>query len=46
MVTAELLKPITETVTGNITTILPIGLTIMGAMLGITMVPKIIRKFL
>lgn len=46
MITAELLEPITTAVTTNITTILPIGLTIMGSMVGVSMIPKLIYKFL
>lgn len=46
MLTAELLAPIAEAVTSNITTILPVGLTIMGAMVGVSMIPRLIYKFL
>lgn len=46
MLTAELLAPIVTGVTGNITTILPAGLTIMAAMVGVSMIPRIIYKFL
>ncbi len=46
MVTAELLQPIVESITNNITTILPIGLSIMGAVVGVSMIPRIIYKFI
>lgn len=46
MLTAELLEPIVTGVTSNITTILPIGLSIMAAMVGVSMIPRIIYKFL
>ena len=46
IVTAEMLGPIVETVTANITAILPIGLTIMGAMVGVGLIPRLIYKFL
>ena len=46
MLTAELLEPIASAVTSNITTVLPVGLTIMAAMVGVSMIPRIIYKFL
>lgn len=33
-------------VTDAIADIVPVGLTIMGAMIGVTMIPKIIYRFL
>lgn len=33
-------------VTAAIADIVPVGLTIMGAMIGVTMIPKIIYRFL
>ncbi len=46
MLTAELLQPIVDTVTANITTILPIGLSVMGAIVGVSLIPRIIYKFI
>lgn len=46
VVTAEMLAPIVTTITANIGTILPIGLTIMGAIIGVGLIPRIIYKFL
>lgn len=46
MLTAELLAPILAGVTSNIETILPVGLGIMAAMVGVSMIPRIIYKFL
>lgn len=46
MITAEMLAPITTAVTSNITTLLPVGLTIMGAMVGVSLIPRIVYKFL
>lgn len=46
VVSAELLEPIVTTVMANITAVLPIGLTIMGAMVGVGLIPRLIYKFL
>ncbi|CEP50770.1 Uncharacterised protein [[Clostridium] sordellii] len=46
MVTAEMLQGITTAVTGNITAILPTGLAIMAALIGVGMIPRIVYKFL
>lgn len=45
-VTAELVKPVTDAITSSLTTLVPIGLTIMGTMIGIGLIPRIIYKFL
>ncbi len=46
MLTAELLQPIVTSVTTNIQTILPIGLSVMGAIIGVSLIPRIIYKFI
>lgn len=46
MLTADLLAPIVTGVTANIALILPVGLSIMAAVIGVAMIPKIIYKFL
>lgn len=46
MLTAELLKPIVDGVTSNITVILPIGLSVMAAIVGVSLIPRIIYKFI
>lgn len=45
-ITAELVKPITDAISSGLTTLVPIGLTVMGAMIGIGLIPRIIYKFL
>lgn len=45
MLDAAMFADLTKTVMDNITAILPVGLTIMGAMLGVSMIPKVIRQF-
>ena len=46
MVTAEMLAPITEALTSNLGVILPVGMTIMGTMIGVSLIPRLIYKFL
>ena len=45
MITAEMLTPIVTEVTSAVTTILPIGLSIMGAMIGVKLIPSILYRF-
>lgn len=45
-ITSELIKPIETSISSGLTTLVPVGLTIMGAMVGISLIPRIIYKFL
>lgn len=45
-VTAEMLKPITDSITSNAEVIVPVGVTIMGIMVAISVIPRILYKFL
>ena len=46
MISAEMLQPITEALTSNVSVILPVGLGIMGTMIGIGLIPRLVYKFL
>lgn len=46
LVTAEMLAPITTTLNENLGVLLPIGITIMGVMIGVSLIPRIVYKFL
>lgn len=46
MITADMLKPITDAVSSNIGVLLPVGLSIMGIMVGVNLIPRIVYKFL
>nr|DAL06960.1 MAG TPA: hypothetical protein [Inoviridae sp.]DAO17077.1 MAG TPA: hypothetical protein [Inoviridae sp.]DAO34255.1 MAG TPA: hypothetical protein [Inoviridae sp.] len=46
MVTAEMLAPITTTLEANLTVLLPVGIAIMGTMIGVGLIPRIVYKFL
>ena len=45
-ITAEMLAPITETLTSNVGILVPVGITIMGIMIGVSLIPRIVYKFL
>lgn len=44
-ITAEMLAPITTAVTGNLDTLLPVGIGLMAIMLGVSLIPRIVWKF-
>lgn len=46
MITTEMLAPITTALTQNLSVILPVGMTIMGTMIGVGLIPRLIYKFL
>lgn len=46
MVTAEMLAPITTTLTSNLDVLVPVGIGIMGTMIGVGLIPRIVYKFL
>ncbi len=46
VLTDEMLAPITTTLTSNLNVLLPVGITIMGIMIGVHLIPRIIYKFL
>lgn len=46
VVTAEMLAPITTTLNDNLGVLLPVGITIMGVMIGVSLIPRIVYKFL
>lgn len=46
MITAEMLAPITEALTSNLNVILPVGMGIMGTMIGVGLIPRLVYKFL
>ena len=46
VLTSEMLSGITSAVTDNLGVLLPVGLTIMGVMIGVSLIPRIVYKFL
>lgn len=45
-VTSAMLTPITDTINANVGVLLPVGITILGIMVGIGLIPRIVYKFL
>lgn len=45
-ITSEMLEPITTTLTENLAVLLPVGISIMGIMIGVSLIPRIVYKFL
>ena len=46
VITSDMLAPITDTLNSNLGVLLPVGITIMGVMIGVGLIPRIIYKFL
>lgn len=46
MITAEMLAPITATLETNLAVLVPVGIGIMGTMIGVGLIPRIVYKFL
>lgn len=46
VITEDLLKPITTALTSNLDVLVPVGITIMGIMIGVSLIPRIVYKFL
>ena len=45
-ITAELVKPITDAINSGLSVLVPIGLGVMATFIGISLIPRIIYKFL
>lgn len=45
-ITSDMLTPLVEGVVSNINVVLPVGLGLMGLMLGIKVIPRLIKRFL
>lgn len=45
-ITADMLKPVTDSINSGLATLVPIGLGIMGTMIGISLIRRIIYTFL
>lgn len=46
MITAEMLAPITTALSSNLDVLVPVGIGIMGTMIGVGLIPRIVYKFL
>lgn len=45
-ITAELVKPVTDAISSGLTTLVPVGIGIMATFVGISLIPRVIYKFL
>jgi hypothetical protein len=45
VVTSEMLQPVVSAITDNLGVLLPVGLTILAVMIGVSLIPRIIYKF-
>ncbi len=45
VVTSEMLEPVVNAITSNLGVLLPVGLTILAVMIGVSLIPRIIYKF-
>lgn len=45
-ITADTVKPITDALSSGLTTLVPVGIGIMATFIGISLIPRIIYKFL
>lgn len=45
VVTSEMLQPILDTINANLGVLLPVGITILGILLGVALIPRIVWKF-
>lgn len=45
-ITSAMLTPVTSAISSGLTVLVPIGLSVMAAMIGISLIPRIIYKFL
>lgn len=46
VITAEMLANITTSITSTITEVAPIGITAFALLLGLSLVPRVVRNFL
>ena len=45
-ITADMLKDLAPTVSANAEVLVPVGITIMAIMVGVSLIPRILYKFL
>ena len=46
LITNDMIKPITEAITSGLNVLVPIGIGIMAVMIGISLIPRVIYRFL
>ena len=46
VLTSNMLDGVTDLITSNLGVLLPVGITILGIMVGVSLIPRIVYKFL
>lgn len=46
VITAEMMQPLIDTINANAGVLLPVGITCLGIMVGISLIPRIVYKFM
>lgn len=46
LLTAAMFTPLTTAITDNLGILIPVGITIMGIMVAVSLIPRIVYKFL
>lgn len=46
VITAETVAPVVESISSGLTTLIPVGIGIMATFVGISLIPRVIYKFL
>ena len=46
VITADTVKPVTDALSSGLTVLVPVGIGIMATFVGISLIPRIIYKFL
>ncbi len=45
-ITAELVQPVVDAISSGLTTLVPVGIGIMATFVGLSLIPRVIYKFL
>lgn len=45
-ITADAVAPITQALTSGLTNLVPVGIGVMAALVGVSLIPKVIYRFL
>lgn len=46
VITSEMMQPLIDTINANTGVLLPVGITCLGIMVGISLIPRIVYKFM
>lgn len=46
VITADLVQPVVDAISSGLTTLVPVGIGIMATFVGLSLIPRVIYKFL